>query len=206
MLKRVEYLAIYTFVVVSFTCVVTLLGTYILRDAFKDDDQQADEITNDVVIEKITDQAFLVTQTVYTDQSTRIEIDQGSAWSNFWWGRSVTAEGRVRTDYGIDFTKLDEKQIRLDQSAKTISINTIQPEILDSSVTTDLEITAGGSLLRRLLKQENNQDYKLAAAKLTEAASRAVVEDPQLQLEAKQTAAKLLTRLFAEQGYEVVIE
>lgn len=204
MIRRLEFLSVYTVIIVIFTCMFTLLASTAVREYTKKDEKQ--EITNDIVIERVSEQAFLVTQTVYTDQETRINIDQGSAWSNFWWGRSVTAEGRVRTDVGIDFSDLDEADITIDQNNKLIRIKNTDPSVLDSSVTTDLEIKAGGSLLRKLLKNENNQDYKLASEKITAAAQRAVEDDEDLEDDSRAAAERILTQLFSESGYRVEVE
>lgn len=204
MIRRLEFLSVYTVIVVIFTCMFTLLASTAVREYAKKDKKQ--EITNDIVIEKVSEQAFLVTQTVYTDQETKINIDQGSAWSNFWWGRSVTAEGRVRTDIGIDFSDLEESDITIDENNKLIRIKNADPSVLDSSVTTDLEIKAGGSLLRKLLKTENNQDYKLASEKITAAAQRAVEDDKDLEDDSRAAAARILTQLFSDSGYRVEIE
>ena len=38
-----------------------------------------------IIVDKINNEAFILTKTVFISQDVTITIDQGSDWSNFWW-------------------------------------------------------------------------------------------------------------------------
>jgi Protein of unknown function (DUF4230) len=203
-MKRIQFMLVYTAVVILFTCLVTVLGTFVVKDIF--DGDGVDKVTNDIVVEKITEQNFLVSRTVYTDQTTQIKIDQGSAWSNFFWGKSITAEGRVRTDVGYDLSELSKKNVDIDNENKVITLKGLEVTVLDSSVTSDLETKSGGSIIRKLLKDEHNKDYEEASKELTEAATRSVMENEEFKSETELETEELLSALFSGYDVEIVAE
>ena len=77
-----------------------IIGLIIGVKITKDTGGEIQKVSTTVVLERLKDQAFLVTRIVITDEETTINIDQGSEWSNFWWGHEITAEGLVQVDVG----------------------------------------------------------------------------------------------------------
>lgn len=205
MFKKIQYITLYTITVMIITCLLTLLAVTLWQNRGKDEPDTI-EITNDVVIDKITEQAFLVTRTVYSDQSAEIRVDQGSDWSNFWWGKKIVASGRVRTDIGINFQNLDEDDVEVDQENKVIRIKGIEPEILDSSITGEVQVKDEGSIIRRILTDKSDEDYALASDQLIAAARRAIEGDSELDKEVIESVEEFLAALFPESGYRVEIE
>ena len=97
-------------------------------------------ITSLAILERISDQYFVVTKSVYVDQKSEIVVDTGSKWSNFFWGQTVKADGVIRVDVGVDMSQLTEKDIVVDQEAKTVRVDVPPADILNASQYGDIEV------------------------------------------------------------------
>ena len=198
-MRKIQFLIPYTLGIVVISILATLLVVSVVRNATI----VPQVVNNDVVIERIKNQSFLVTKTIYTDQTTDFKIDQGSAWSNFFWGKQIVAKARIRTDYGLDLQKLTSMNISVDSTKKTITITNISPTILNTSIYGDLNIENNCSILRKLLASDPNGDYSLAADKLTSAANRAIINDEGLTEDTKSSTTVQLNQLFKDTGYSI---
>jgi len=162
-------------------------------------------ITSTVVLEKVQEQAFLITRTVITDQDVEIIIDQGSAWSNFWWGHEVNAEGIVQVDVGIDLAAIKESDIVVDDENKTITILLPEAEVYDSSLKGEITVSKESGWFKQLFDNDDNEDYNLAMNELTSKAQTAVEEDSEMMKEAQESALLTLQAILKDTGYEIVI-
>lgn len=160
-------------------------------------------ITSRIVLERIKDQAFLITRTLISDQQTVIEIDQGSAWSNFWWGHEITAQGSMQVDLGVDLSKLTESDIEINDEDKVIYIKLPKSEVFDASLKGDIKVETSSGILKSLLASDSNQDYNLALEKLTEQARDAALNDKEMLDEAEESALSTIEILINETGYIV---
>ncbi|MFC1780183.1 DUF4230 domain-containing protein [Patescibacteria group bacterium] len=160
-------------------------------------------VSSTVILDKIKDQAFLVTRTVVTEQEAVISIDQGSAWSNFWWGHEITADGLMQVDVGVDLANLTTDDITVDDDNKIISINLPKAEVYNSSLEGDIEVTTQSGILKKLLATDDNEDYNLAFDELSLQAEAAVEEDEELLNEAQVSALSTLQVLLSDTGYTV---
>lgn len=162
-------------------------------------------ITSTIVLERMKDRAFLITRSLISEQETTITIDQGSAWSNFWWGHEVTASGLIQVDIGVDFSKIKEEDIRIDEQNKIIYINVPQAEVYDSSPKSDLEVKTKSGILKKLLKSDSNEDFNLALEALTNQAKVAAEKDESLLKESQELALDTIQVFFNDTGYTVKI-
>jgi hypothetical protein len=160
-------------------------------------------VSSTVILDKIKDQAFLVTRTVITDQEAVISIDQGSTWSNFWWGHKITAEGLMQVDVGVDLANLTTDDIVVNDDDKTISINLPEAEIYNSSLESDIEVTTQSGILKKLLATDDNEDYNLALNELSDQAKEAIGQDEELMNEARSSALSTLQAILYDTGYTV---
>lgn len=195
-------LAVYTLVVIILS--VAFFG--LAQLVWQKSQSPSHTISNDIVIDRVEEQAFIVTRTVYSDQEVQIKIDRGSDWNEFLWGKTITATARVRTDVGIDFEGISKDNIEIDASANTVSIKGLQTRILDSSIYSKLEVTTSGTILAKLFDNDSNADYQLASAELTKSAKAAIESDAELLNEAKDAAAQYLSYLFSDLDYAVRLE
>lgn len=160
-------------------------------------------VTSKVVLNKIEDQSFLITKSVILYQESKITIDQGSAWSNFWWGHEISANAPVSVDVGVDLTKLQESDIHIDNLNKIISINLPQAQIYKSSINGDIEVSTKSGVFKTLFASDTNEDYNLALQQLTSEASKSIEEDLNIINLARDSAIDILQIVLKDLGYTV---
>ncbi|MCA9384052.1 DUF4230 domain-containing protein [Candidatus Dojkabacteria bacterium] len=163
------------------------------------------QITSETVVNKINDEAFLVTKTVFVDQEAQLVIDNGSGWSNFWWGQTIDAEALVRIDVGVDLSKITEEDIEINQEEQTITITIPDAEVLDSSIYGDIDVITDNGVLRTLFANDPNDDHNLATNELINLSTKVVIEDAELLNEAKIDSRNILQLVLSDLGYEVII-
>ncbi len=186
----------------SFIGLICAVSVSIILNAIRPQNQ----ITSDVVIDRVTSQLFLVTRTVYSDQELQIKIDRASEWNEFLWGKEISASGRVRVDLGVDLQGITNQDVRVDNTLKQIYIKAPAASILDASLQSKLTVTTGGSILTQIFDRNTNADYKMAVDELVSAAERAGRSDTTLLAETKTAAGEYLSLLFASSGYRVTLE
>lgn len=203
-MSKLKNILIIVLIVVAVGISMFLAGQAFQRSSERQMREQT--ITAQTIVNRIQEQAFLVTKTVYIDQQSEIVIDRGSDWSNFWWGQTITAEGLIRTDVGVDLSKLTSENVKVDHEQKTITIQLPAAEILDSSLSGEIEVVTKSGILKKLLLNDTNADYNLALSQLTTDAMTAVNADETLFVEARNTTINMLELLLAETGYEVIVQ
>lgn len=160
-------------------------------------------ISSIVVLDKIKDQSFLVTRTIITEQKVEIIIDQGSAWSNFWWGHEITAESLIQVDVGVDLSKITKEDIEVNNTDKLIIVKLPNSEIYDSSLKGEINVSTNSGILKKLLATDDNEDYNLALTELTSNAKEAVEQNEELLEEAKTSTLSILQAIFQDTGYTI---
>jgi hypothetical protein len=197
---------IITLIFAAFSLILLILMGVFLINRFSGNNSQTNEINSQIIIDKITDQYFIVTKTIFIDEETEIIVDEGSGWSNFWWGSTINAEGLIRVDLGVDMNKLTKEDISLDHQNKKITIILPETEILDSSLEGEIEVNSSKGVFRRFFGSDQNEDYNQALSALTEEAENAVRKDEELFTEAREDSKKFIEILLDEFGYEVEIK
>ncbi|HCC22017.1 TPA: hypothetical protein DEP86_01285 [Candidatus Uhrbacteria bacterium] len=162
-------------------------------------------ITSLAILERISDQYFVVTKSIYIDQKSEIVVDTGSKWSNFFWGQTVKADGVIRVDVGVDMSQLTEKDIVVDQEAKTVRVDVPPADILNASQHGDIEVESQQGVLRYVLDNDPNEDHNRALEQLIAAAKESVRQDSQLFEDARDDATKLLRLIIEGTGYELMV-
>ncbi len=180
-----------------------LIGAKIANRPIQIDQGEKTEVTSQSVIEKIKDQSFLITRSVISEQTVEINIDQGSAWSNFWWGHKISAKAYMQVDVGIDLSEVDEEDIQVNDETKVIIINLPEAEIHKTSLEGDITVSTKSGILKKLFKSSSNEDYNLALSQLEERAEEAVMENDDLLDEAESSALSTLQLLLNETGYNI---
>ncbi|MFA5249203.1 MAG: DUF4230 domain-containing protein [Candidatus Paceibacterota bacterium] len=158
-------------------------------------------ITAQTVFDRVSSRGFLVTKSAYLDQNIDIEIDNGSDWSNFWWGHKITAEALVRVDLGVDLAQVKKEDISIDPAAKTICIKLPDPAVNSIVIEGDINTRISSGILKKLFASDSNEDYNLATAQLREKTRTAVEGNAELLSETKISAYDLLSFLFSDTGY-----
>lgn len=161
-------------------------------------------VTTATVLDTLQDQSFLVTRTLILDQEVEVKIDQGSAWSNWWWGHEVTAEGLMQIDIGVDLAKISEEDIQIDKDNKQIKVVLPESEIYDVSLDGPIEVKTKSGILKKLFDSDDNEDYNLALTELKTQAENSVKSDEKLLSQARTDTLKTLNILLGDTGYEAV--
>ncbi len=163
-------------------------------------------INSTVILERIKEHSFLITHTVITEQSSEIIIDQGSAWSNFWWGHEITAEGLMQVDIGVDLSQLTSEDLTINTSNRTIKINVPDAEIYNVSLNGDIEVSTKSGILKKLLAEDENEDYNLALEELSSKAQEAIEQDSDIMQESKSSTLSTLQVILHDTGYTIIEE
>jgi hypothetical protein len=163
------------------------------------------KVTAQSILERISDQYFIVTKTAYIDQEAEITVDKGSKWSNLLWGQTVKAQGVIRVDVGVDLSKLTEADIEVNRAERTVRIRVPEAEIMNASQNGDIEVTSDQGVLKFLLDNDPNEDHNRALAELIAGAKAAVLQDTALFDEARLDSAKILDLIVSGMGYKLII-
>lgn len=126
-------------------------------------------VTSQVILDKISEQSFLVTKTLFLDTQANITIKDDSGWKGFFVGQKISAQGVVRIDVGEDFKKIRTEDIVIDRVNKKISVYLSSAEILDSSIFGDIKIENKKGLwtnVKDLFKDDKSFEYNLSANEL----------------------------------------
>ena len=168
-------------------------------------DNNRNKVTSNSLVDRIQDQNFLVSKTVIIDQKSKIVIDQGSAWSNFFWGQTIDAEAQIRVDVGIDFSKLKSEDIQVDEKTKHIIINLPNAQILDASQYGDIDVRSSKGVFKFLLDNNPNEDHNQALEQLISDASRSL-DGSKIYAEARTDAVRYLEVVVKNLGYTIEVK
>jgi len=195
-----KYLLLIGFVLLSAAALVIAV-----KAVFSGPKEEKVEVTALSILERISDQYFVVTKSVFIDQEAEIKVDTGTKWSNLFWGQTIKAEGVIRVDVGVDMSRLAEKDIAVDLRSKKVTIDVPPADILNASQYGDIEVQSKQGVLKFVLDNNPNEDHNRALQQLIAGAKEAVRQDPRLFADARQDATKLLKLIVGGLGYELVI-
>lgn len=163
------------------------------------------EVDSRTVIEEISDQYFVVTKTLLLNEEVEIVVDEGSSWSNIWWGDQINAEADMRVDIGVDMTDLTDEDINIDQESRVITINVPDAEVLTVSLNGEIEVTSEKGIIRRFFQNDSNRDYNLALEQLRNEASESALSREDVVVQAQEDSVRVLDLIIENLDYELEI-
>jgi hypothetical protein len=163
-------------------------------------------LSRDTVVERVSEQGFLVTRVAVVDEQVTINVDEGSAWSNFWWGHEVDAQSRIQVDIGVDLSEVEAGDINVNEDEKTITIDIPDSEIYNISLQDEITVSTKSGILKKIFNSDDNEDYNLALRELEESTRESILLDQELFKDAEADVADVLSGLFAGTGYELTVE
>jgi len=169
-------------------------------------DIKVTKVNSTIILDKITNEAFLITKSVYVNQESVIKVDQGSDWSNFWWGQTITTQGLMRVNVGVDLKQIKAEQIAVDQTSKVITITLGKAEVLNVTVDGGIRVKNQAGILKSIFDNDSNKDYNTAFAQLTKDAKGAVEANNSVMDDARTDSVKLLRLILRDTGYDVKVE
>ena len=145
-------------------------------------------INSQTILDRITNQYFLVTKTIFTNNKAEIETPKNNNWTDLFTGKKITVSGLIRIDVGVDIKNLDAENIIVDSQNKLITINLPAAEILDSSLSGEIDVDVDKSIvekLKGLLNDTRNEDYNLALQTLINTAKTQVIAEEKIFAQAR---------------------
>lgn len=168
-------------------------------------------VNSQVILERITNQYFLVTKTVFVNSKAEIETPKNNDWTDLFTGKKLTVLGLIRVDVGVDMKNMRLENILVDSRNKIVTVSLPHAEILDSSLSGELDLVADKSIvekLKGLFKDTQNEDYNLALTTLIANANSQVIADETIFNSAREDSAKLVHLIVASmlEDYQVIIK
>lgn len=206
MREKAKMYSIIGLIVIASMSVAAIVAFFYGRNTKENEiENKSPEITNQIVVDSITNQYFVVSKTVFLDVTSDIKIQENSNWSDFLWKKTIVAEGIVRVDVGVDMEKLEKEDILINDNEKTISITLPKASVLDSSLYSELEVENENGVLVSIKEifKDGTEDYNLAVKTLTEQALAQVNADSELMGEAEEDSTKIIELILKETGYTV---
>ncbi len=208
-MKQIKIVLISTLIIILVLLTVFFYGRYRGKIAGREENRPA-IINSQVILDRIIDQYFLVTKTVFIDTKVEIETEKNNNWTDLFTGKKLTVLGLIRIDVGVDMNNMSLENIYVDSQNKIITITLPQAEILNSSLSGELDLIADKSIVEKLksiLKNTQNEDYNLALQTLITSASSQVMADESIFNSAREDSAKLLELIVSTmlEDYQVVL-
>lgn len=168
-------------------------------------------VNSETILDRITNQYFLVTKTIFSNTRAEIDTPKSNTWTDLFTGKKITVSGIIRTDVGVNIKNLNTQNIVLDNQNKTVTVNLPNAEILDSSLSGEINVDVDRSIvekLKNLLNNTQNEDYNLALQTLINTAKNQVVADQNIFANAKSDSVKLVGIIVKNMlpDYNVVIK
>ncbi|MEI6529011.1 MAG: DUF4230 domain-containing protein [Candidatus Falkowbacteria bacterium] len=172
---------------------------------------QKPTINSQTVLERITSQYFLVTKTVFVNSKAEIETPKNNNWTDIFTGKKITVDGLIRVDVGVEMKNMRPENIVVDSEQKTVTISLPHAEILDASLSGELNIDEDKAITEKLkdvFKNTQNDDYNLALQTLIDSAKSQVTADENIFNSARSDSLKLVELIVSGMldGYKLIIK
>lgn len=209
-MKRAKFTLLFVIVILLILMAVFFYGRYQGKRAVLSGDNPL-VVNSQVILERITDQYFLVTKTVFVNSKVEIETPKNNDWTDLFTGKKLTVFGLVRVDVGVDMKNMRSENIIVDSQKKIVTISLPHADILNSSLSGQLDLMADKSItekLKSLFRDTQNEDYNLALETLIASANSQVKADESIFSSAREDSAKLINLIVSGmlEDYQVVIK
>jgi hypothetical protein len=158
--------------------------------------EAAPAVTSQIIVDKISDQSFLVTKTLFLDTKAEITVRDDSGFKGFFVGQKISAQGVVRVDVGEDLRKLSAEDVVIDNQNKKVTVYLSGAEVLDSSIFGDVRIENKKGLwtnVKDLFNDDKSFEYNLSANELIAQANFAAKDKTEFFQTADQSAAQFIS-------------
>lgn len=168
-------------------------------------------INSQTILDKISDQYFLVTKTVFVNTKAEIETPKNDNWTDLFTGKKITVNGLVRIDVGMELKNMSLENIHVDNKNKKVIITLPPAEILDASLSGELDINLDKAIVEKfkdIFKNTQNEDYNLAMLSLISSAKSQVMANEDIFNQASLDSLKLVELIVSEMlpDYSLVIK
>ena len=170
-----------------------------------------ERISTQVILDRITDQYFLVTKTVFLDSEAEIETPKHDSWKDIFVGNKITVKGVIRVDVGVDMKGLSLEDIAVDEGQKIVSVKLPSADILNASLYGEIDLDEDKAILdkiKSIFVDKRNEDYNRAIQILVAGAKDKVAGDGNIYNEARADSIKLVELIVGGvlKDYRVIVE
>ncbi len=209
-MNRIKVILFFVVIILLILVAVFFYGRYEGKKLGVSENRPA-VVNSQVILDKITNQYFLVTKTAFVNGKTEIDTPKNNNWTDLFTGKKITVFGLVRVDVGVDMKNMRLENIAVDSKNKIVTINLPHAEILDSSLSGELDVIADKSILEKIkgiFKNTQNEDYNIALKTLIESANNQVMTNETIFEEARTDSVKIVTLIVMSMlnDYQVVIK
>ncbi|HZJ41026.1 MAG TPA: DUF4230 domain-containing protein [Candidatus Saccharimonadales bacterium] len=172
---------------------------------------QAPVVNSQTILDRITNQYFLVTKTVFVNSKAEIETPKNNDWTDLFTGKKITVNGLVRIDVGVEMKNMRQENINVDSQNKIVTISLPHAEILDASLSGELDINEDKAVVEKfkdIFKNTQNEDYNLAMQTVIDNAKSQVMANEDIFNQARLDSLKLVELIVSGMldGYQVLIK
>lgn len=170
-----------------------------------------EQVSTQLILDRITNQYFLVTKTIFIDSEAEIETPKHDSWKDLFVGNKITVEGVIRVDVGVDMKSLGLGDITIDEGRKIVSVKLPSADILDASLYGEIDFDEDKAILDKIKSifiNERNEDYNRAIQILITGAKDKVSSDGNIYNEARADSIKLVELIVSGilKDYRVIVE
>lgn len=191
------------FLIVSITS--GILGAVLYNRLFissKNKDEAA--VTSHTIVDKISNKGILITKSVNSEESVTISVNNNSTWDSIWWGHEIEASSMVRTDLGVDLSKVTESDIEIDEENKIVYIKLPDVEINTVSLDGPIEVETTSGILKAVLDSDTDEDYNTAIDEIKKQAKTNAESNTELLEETKTSVIDILNVIISDTGYRFI--
>ena len=194
---------LYGFLALVLVIVAVIVGSFFGGVFYERNTLTVEKVDSIAIRDRIENEAFMLTKTLYINQESTIKVDQGSDWSNFWWGQTITAKALMKVNVGVDFKKISESDISINSLTKVITIKLPSAEVLDVGLGGDITVNSQSGILKLIFDNNTNSDYNKSLNQLKADATSAAEADAQMLTDAKADSIKIIQLVLKDTGYTI---
>jgi acyl carrier protein len=208
-MNRFKVISIFVLAVILLLITTFFYGRYIGKKVSQT--SRTPIVSSQTILERITNQYFLVTKTVYVNSEVEIETPKNNNWTDLFTGKKLTVNGLVRVDVGVEMKNMRPENINVDSGSKIVTISLPHAEILDASLSGELDIYEDKAVVEKIkdiFKNTQNEDYNLAMQRIISNAKSQVKANEEIFNQARLDSLKLVELIVSGMldGYQVVIK
>lgn len=181
------------------------LGWFVSQQSHQDETA----ITSQALLKRVQDQNFLVTKTLYIDETVTLNFNSDKGIKSLFTADELRGAGVVRIDVGVDVSELSEDDFVIDHNHKQISVYLPPAKILDASIYKDVSIETQKGIFTSIedfLTNKEGEEYNQASRELISAATQTVSTEQDIFTDARSETYQLIALIAASiaPGYQVV--
>lgn len=206
-MNNIKSILILAIIVVLILSGVFLYGRHLGKQAVL----PQESVSTQLILDRITNQYFLVTKTVFVDSEAQIETPKHNDWKDLFVGNKITVEGIIRVDVGVDMKNLGLEDIAIDTEQKTVTVDIPSADILDASLYGELDFDQDKAILDKLKSifiNKQNEDYNRAIQILINKAKEEVYLNGNIYNEARADSIKLIELIVGGilKDYRIIVK